>query len=158
MGILEYVVINAKSAANAVGKSATKLYDLSKLKVSAADLNGDINKHFEALGRIVYDGKQNGEDNSALIEDSVKIIKDLYESLAAINQQIDELKNLVKCLKCGFENSLGSNYCNCCGAKIEKEPVCGGEAAKTKNEECDCGQGDSSGEACDDTCDCKKED
>ena len=91
MGILEDVVINAKSAANAVGKSATKLYDLSKLKVSAADLNGDINKHFEALGRIVYDGKQNGEDNSALIEDSVKIIKDLYESLAAINQQIDEL-------------------------------------------------------------------
>ena len=87
MGILEDVVINAKSAANAVGKSATKLYDLSKLKVSAADLNGDINKHFEALGRIVYDGKQNGEDNSALIEDSVKIIKDLYESLAAINQQ-----------------------------------------------------------------------
>ena len=50
MGILEDVVINAKSAANAVGKSATKLYDLSKLKVSAADLNGDINKHFEALG------------------------------------------------------------------------------------------------------------
>ena len=100
MGILEDVVINAKSAANAVGKSATKLYDLSKLKVSAADLNGDINKHFEALGRIVYDGKQNGEDNSALIEDSVKIIKDLYESLAAINQQIDELKNLVKCPKC----------------------------------------------------------
>ena len=39
MGILEDVVINAKSAANAVGKSATKLYDLSKLKVSAADLN-----------------------------------------------------------------------------------------------------------------------
>ena len=33
MGILEDVVINAKSAANAVGKSATKLYDLSKLKV-----------------------------------------------------------------------------------------------------------------------------
>ena len=158
MGILEDVVINAKSAANAVGKSATKLYDLSKLKVSAADLNGDINEHFEALGRIVYDGKQNGKDNSALIEDSVKIIKDLYESLAAINQQIDELKNLVKCPKCGFENSLGSNYCNCCGAKIAKEPVCGGEAAKTKIEECDCGQGDSSGEACDDTCGCKKED
>ncbi len=67
------------------------------------------------------------------------------------------MKNLVKCLKCGFENSLGSNYCNCCGAKkIEKEPVCGGKPLKRKNEECDCGQGDSSGEACDDTCDCKK--
>ena len=49
MGILEDVVINAKSAANAVGKSATKLYDLSKLKVSAADLNGDINKRWAGL-------------------------------------------------------------------------------------------------------------
>lgn len=157
MGILEDVVINAKSAANAVGKSATKLYDLSKLKVSAADLNGDINKHFESLGRIVYDGKQTGEDNSALIEDSVKTIENLYESLAAINQQIDELKNLVKCPKCGFENALGSNYCNCCGAKIAKETAGDAENTEAKSNECGCGQASSSGEVCDDTCDENKD-
>lgn len=157
MGILEDVVINAKSAANAVGKGATKLYDLSRLKISAADLNGDINKHFEALGRIVYDGKKTGEDNSALIADSIKIIEDLYESLTAINQQIDELKNLVKCPKCGFENNIGSSYCNCCGAKIAQEPVPEGDNAESENEksgDCCCGQADSSEEACDD----KKED
>lgn len=151
MGILEDVVINAKSAANAVGKGATKLYDLSKLKISSADLNGDINKHFEALGRIVYDGKQTGEDNSALIADSIKIIEELYASLAAINQQIDELKNLVKCPKCGFENALGSSYCNCCGAKIEQEPGCQKDCTGEKeDDDCCCDKADSSGEACDD--------
>lgn len=151
MGILEDVVINAKSAANAVGKGATKLYDLSKLRISAADLNGDINKHFEALGRIVYDGKQTGEDNSALIADSVKIIGELYESLAAINHQIDELKNLVKCPKCGFENAVGSSYCNCCGAKIVQEPVPESENSEKAGDcDCCCGQADTSEEACDD--------
>ena len=86
MGILEDVVINAKSAANAVGKSATKLYDLSKLKVSAADLNGDINKHFEALGRIVYDGKQNGEDNSTISPDDCKDVGELEKAIAAVRK------------------------------------------------------------------------
>ena len=37
MGILEDVVINAKSAANAVGKSATKLYDCLLYTSDAAD-------------------------------------------------------------------------------------------------------------------------
>ena len=50
MGLFEDVVINAKSAANAVGKKAGQLVDVSKLKISAAELNNEINKKYEQGG------------------------------------------------------------------------------------------------------------
>ena len=35
--------------------------------------------------------------------------------------------------KCGFENNIGSSYCNCCGAKIAQETVPEETALKAKN-------------------------
>ena len=40
MGILDDVVINAKSAAEAVGKKAGQIVDVSKLRINVAELNG----------------------------------------------------------------------------------------------------------------------
>ena len=39
MGILDDVVVNAKSAAEAVGKKAGQLVDVSKLRINLAELN-----------------------------------------------------------------------------------------------------------------------
>ena len=37
MGLFEDVVVNAKSAVDVVGKKASKIVDVSKLRISAAD-------------------------------------------------------------------------------------------------------------------------
>ena len=84
MGLFEDVVINAKSAANVVGKKAGQLMDISKLKISAAELNNEMNKKYEALGKAVYDAKKIDADPSDLIAEA------MAEQLAAINQQIEE--------------------------------------------------------------------
>lgn len=42
MGLFEDVVVNAKEAVNAVGKKAGQMVDISKLRLSAADLNNEI--------------------------------------------------------------------------------------------------------------------
>lgn len=90
MGLFEDVVINAKSAANVVGKKAGQLMDISKLKISAAELNNEINKKYEALGKAVYDAKKVDGDPSDLIAESIVAIDELGEQLAAINEQIEE--------------------------------------------------------------------
>ena len=41
MGILDDVVVNAKSAAEAVGRKAGQLVDVSKLRISAAEVNSE---------------------------------------------------------------------------------------------------------------------
>ena len=55
MGILDDVVVNAKSAAEAVGKKAGQLVDVSKLRINVAELNAEISKRYEALGEYVYE-------------------------------------------------------------------------------------------------------
>ena len=121
MGVFEDVVINAKTAATAVGKKAGQIVDLSKLRFNAAEINKEIEYNFEALGRLVYDAEKNGEDASALIGECVAEIDALFEQLDAIHGQIAVLKKRVKCKNCGYENSQGAIFCNRCGKKLAEE-------------------------------------
>ncbi|WP_101696457.1 hypothetical protein [Clostridium minihomine] len=90
MGLFEDVVINAKTAANAVGKKAGQLVDVSKLKISAAELNIEINKKYEALGKAVYDAKKADSDPADLVAEAMVAIDELQEQLDALNEQIKD--------------------------------------------------------------------
>ncbi|WP_085833029.1 hypothetical protein [Clostridium merdae] len=90
MGLFEDVVINAKSAANAVGKKAGQLVDVSKLKISAAELNNEINKKYEALGKAVYDAKKADSDPADLVAEAMVAIDELQDQMKALEEQIQE--------------------------------------------------------------------
>lgn len=90
MGLFEDVVINAKSAVNAVGKKAGQLVDVSKLKISAAELSNEIDKKYEALGKAVYDAKKADSDPADLVAEAIVAIDELQEQLTALNEQIKE--------------------------------------------------------------------
>lgn len=42
--IFDDVVVNAKACASAVSQKASTVYDVSKHKITAAEIRGDINK------------------------------------------------------------------------------------------------------------------
>lgn len=121
MGLFEDVVVNARTAVNAVGKKASQIVDVSKLRISAADLNNEISKRFEAIGRTVYEAKKTGNDTSDLIAESVAAIDDLYEQLDAVNEQLSSARAKMVCKNCGEENAPGSVYCNQCGRKLSDD-------------------------------------
>ena len=80
MGLLEDVVVNAKEAVNAVGKKAGQMVDISKLRLNAADLNNEISKRFEALGRVIYDSKKTENDSADLVNECITAIDELSNS------------------------------------------------------------------------------
>lgn len=121
MGLLEDVVYNAKVAVNAVGQKAGQIVDISKLRLNAADLNNEISKRFESLGRIVYDAQKTENSSADLVEECVSTIDELYQQLDEINDQIARARNRVKCKSCGYENMQEAVYCNRCGAKLIEE-------------------------------------
>lgn len=125
MGLLEDVMFNAKAAVNAVGQKAGQIVDVSKLRINAADLNNEISKRFESLGRVVYDARKTENSSQDLIEECIAVIEDLYEQLDDLNEQIAVVKNRIKCKSCGYENVQEAVYCSRCGARlvIEAEPV-----------------------------------
>ena len=122
MGLFEDVVVNAKSAANVVGKKAGQLVDISKLKISAADVNREISRRREAMGRTAYDADKAGYDAKELIRESISCIDELYEQLDVINEELAQARNQINCPVCGHANSIESCYCNRCGSKLTKDP------------------------------------
>jgi hypothetical protein len=121
MGLFEDVVVNARSAANVVGKKAGQFVDISKLRISAADLNNEISKRFETLGRTVYEAKKTDNDSSDLVSECITAIDDLYEQLDALNEQLAAMREKLVCKGCGEENPQSAIYCSKCGRKLSDD-------------------------------------
>ncbi|MGN0474511.1 MAG: zinc-ribbon domain-containing protein [Acutalibacteraceae bacterium] len=121
MGIFEDVMSNAKSAAVNVGKKAGRLVDISKLRMSAAELNNEINKRYEALGRVVYNAAKEEQDVKGLIDECAISIDALYLRLDEVNEKINRLQNKTVCPVCSAQNPESSMYCSQCGNKLRDE-------------------------------------
>ena len=122
MGILDDVVVNAKSAATAVGKKAGELVDLSKLRINAADISGEINKKYQELGRILYQAKKEGAQEEDAVKSCIALIDELYEQLDAVNAQILLMRHKKVCGNCKKENSEDAAVCSACGAALDEKP------------------------------------
>lgn len=118
MGILDDVVINAKSAAEAVGKKAGQLVDASKLRISAAELNAEISKRYEALGQYVFEEcrEKLGQDAEAM--GKAAEIDELKAQLAAVQKELSDKQNKVICPCCGKQSPSAAQFCSNCGARL----------------------------------------
>lgn len=119
MSLLEDVVINTKSAINTFSKKAGELVDISKLKINAAEVQNEISKKFELIGKVVYDSDHESLDNNPQIETLKNQLDYLFLKLNDIHEQIAAMKKKCKCKECGALNELNSNYCCKCGTKID---------------------------------------
>lgn len=119
MGVFEDVVINARAAATNVGKKAERLVDISKLRLNAAEINGDITKKYEALGRLVYDSVKADAKPEKLAEEYIAEIDGLYQRLDEVNEKINALRNKTACPVCGTQNADDALFCSQCGVKLK---------------------------------------
>ena len=115
MGIFDDVVVNAKSAAQTVGKMAGQFVDMSKLRINMSELNGEITKRYQELGRFIYEAKKAGSADEAELADQIAGIDDLYAQLSAVSAQYASMQNKVTC--------PDSMFCSHCGAKLENAPA-----------------------------------
>ncbi len=118
MGILDDVVVNAKSAAEAVGKKAGQIVDASKLRINAAELNADISKRYEALGEYVYEAcrEKLSEDDAAV--GMMTELDELKAQHAAVTKELSDKQNKVVCPNCGKQSPNTALFCSNCGAKL----------------------------------------
>ena len=95
MGILDDVVVNAKSAAQTVGKMAGQFVDMSKLRINLSELNGEINRRYQELGQFIYEAKKAGTADETELDEKIAGLDDLYAQLAAVSAQLAALQNKV---------------------------------------------------------------
>ena len=123
---------------NKLGKKTTEVYQGAKektvkiseeikLKNKINDLKEKINKEYLEIGKAVYEKMKNGEDASKEeIMPRCDEISRLSEESERLHASILALKNIKKCISCGAELEVKSEFCSKCGAaqpKIEEEKI-----------------------------------
>lgn len=118
MSVFDEVVVGAKNAAKTVGKKASDIVDVSKLRIVSAELNNEISKRYEALGRVIYDSKKEQTDVEGLVDECVKSIDALYAKLDENNEQLAKMTNKRTCKNCGNVNVNDAIFCSKCGVRL----------------------------------------
>ncbi len=121
MGILDDVVVNAKSAAQTVGRMAGQFVDMSKLRINLSELNGEINRRYQELGQFIYEAKKAGTADETELDEKIAGLDDLYAQLTAVSAQLAALQNKVTCPCCGKQMEIDATFCSPCGMKLTKD-------------------------------------
>lgn len=121
MGILDDVVVNAKSAAQTVGRMAGQFVDMSKLRINLSELNGEINRRYQELGQFIYEAKKAGTADETELDEKIAGLDDLYAQLTAVSAQLAALQNKVTCPCCGKQMEIDATFCSHCGMKLTKD-------------------------------------
>ncbi len=115
----EEMVCKAKDLANAAGRKASGVVDLTKQKLKMAENEKAIESTLEALGRLLYDSRQN---DTELNEETVAELITQVQELSAANEElqaaIDNNCGRKTCPSCSTANPQGAAYCNNCGKEL----------------------------------------
>lgn len=118
MGVFEDAVIKAKGAADYAGKKTGEFVELSKLKISASEVEKKIDFEYTELGKMVYKAAKEHTDCTEYVQEKAAAIDALFDEHAELTRKISELRNLKKCPQCSYDNPQEADYCIKCGEKL----------------------------------------
>jgi hypothetical protein len=105
--------------ARAAAKKSGDLVEITKLNINIGNEEDRIRKVYYDIGRIVYDGYNDGDELSLKLKNHCEKIK-LYEAnIEEMKKKVRELKDVKECVNCRAELDELMVYCFKCG---EKQP------------------------------------
>jgi len=130
--MLEDIYSKAKKAAEFAGKKTETVVSISKLKLTAVQINSDIKMLYEKLGTAVYGMQKAGYENPELVADLVEEIDEKRKDLKKVRDRIALLQKAKDCPCCQSKNPKDAYYCQKCGSRLSegKEKSDGAENAE----------------------------
>lgn len=118
VGVLEDAVIKAKGAADFAGRKTGEFVELSKLRISIAEVDKKIEAEYLELGKMVYKASREHTDCTDYVQEKATAIDLLLKKRRDLEEKVNALRKVKKCPECSHENQFDANYCNKCGAKL----------------------------------------
>ena len=111
----------AGKTAEAAGKRASEMVEVTKLNLQIFDLNTEISVLYKEIGEIVYRAHR-GEDTEDLgLEGRLSVIDEKFAEIDVMKGRMENLKRTKKCSspECGKVCSKDDRFCSHCGTAIE---------------------------------------
>ena len=105
-----------------VMKKTKDFADTTKLNGMISDEEKRIQEAFRQIGKTYFEAHKDAPD--AEMAEFVAQVIDAQEKIAQYNEEICQIKGVVKCPSCGAEIPAEAQFCGTCGAKMpaKEEP------------------------------------
>lgn len=115
MDILDKISKTASSAYKVTADKTGKLAKEIKLKIKGDNLKAEVTKLYTKIGETVYN---NPESNK--IQEYINKISELQKEIEIVLEEIRELKDTKKCIKCENVIEIEAIFCPKCGIRQEE--------------------------------------
>lgn len=112
-----------------VGQNAVKktreITDSAKINSAISEENQKIANNYYQIGKLYVE--KHASDCEPDFAGMIAAIRESEQKVADYTRQIQELKGLVRCEKCGAQVPGNMPYCNFCGTPLPQPPAAAGE-------------------------------
>jgi len=101
-----------------VGKKTGEAVEIQKLRSQISNLERNMDKNYNILGKMLYDGYQDGME---LTDEAKALCEEITGSAVLIREyesEIAEIRGLRKCPNCDAAVGEDVNFCPRCGKKL----------------------------------------
>lgn len=112
--------------------------DVAKINSQISDEEKRINDTYFQIGKQYVE--LHASDCEEAFKGMVQAIADAENKIKEYKEQIQDIKGIARCPKCGAEVAKGALFCSACGEKMPEQPVQEEVVAQVEEKKCsNCG-------------------
>ncbi len=119
MELIDTIVKTLSEVSQTTIKKGKDVKNIAKLNLTISDEERKIEKNYIEIGRLFYE--MHKDDCEKEFAELIISIDDSKDKIKQCNEDIKELKGIIKCPGCDAEIMGNLAYCPHCGFKIEQE-------------------------------------
>ena len=119
MDVINNIKDTLGKAKDTVVTKSSEIVEITKLKYSIADIEGEISKLMRAIGEKVYESYKNGTEPDESINEFCSEISAKYAEIDEKRTKLCEIKKEVICKSCGKSVDKDADFCPKCGQKLD---------------------------------------
>lgn len=105
-------------ATQATAQKAKELADVSRINGAISDEEKKINNNYYQIGKLYV--AMHSDDHEADFAGFISSVKESERKITEYRSQIQEIKGVTRCEKCGAEVAMNMAFCSSCGSPIPK--------------------------------------
>lgn len=138
MAFFEQLGKRLADAGQGVAQQTKNFADVTRLNSEISDRERKITQLYQTIGQAYYQSHSASPEPE--FQQEVEEIRTLLAEIAQHQEEIKQIKGVVKCPSCGADVPLRAAFCNSCGTRMTPEaspaeggrvcPVCGAAVAE----------------------------
>ena len=116
MAFFEQLGKKLSDAGQGVARQTKNFAEVTRLSSAISDKEKQITQLYQSIGQAYY--QSNRDDTEAEFQAETEQIKKLLEEVNQHQEEIKQIRGIVKCPNCGADVPFQAAFCNCCGMKM----------------------------------------